>query len=206
MPWAPLVCWGLVTVLINGNSERASCQSWSPWPSQVAQILTKSQMSRTYHLLNSADHKHGILLAYRHLYRQGLKAIRYSSPSRHVLLRILRSSFRSRCRSEFDPQRITNTLLFLQRASATASIEHKILKNLILVRYWEQPQVWKARKMWVSFAHATAPFWLYRFHKADQLGAHRLAKPNKHFNMTLNLLNESLGLCLRWGPVMKSNL
>src|SRR5436190_13828268 len=110
-------------------------------------MLTRQQMPLTQHFLHSAEQKHAILLAYRHLYRQGLKAIRYSSPSRHVLLRMLRSSFRSGSPSEFDPQRITNTLLFLQRASEVAGIEHKIMKNLILVRYWEQPQVRKDSKM-----------------------------------------------------------
>lgn len=88
-----------------------------------------------------------IVLAYRHLYRRGLQAVNYATPARHVLLRILRSSFRSGSRDDFDPKKIANTLEFLQRASESAGLEHKIIKNLIMVRYWEQPQAKKEVKM-----------------------------------------------------------
>jgi hypothetical protein len=76
--------------------------------------------------------------AYRHLYRQGLKAIQYSTPGRHMLLKSLRKSYRSTPSEEFDPVKINNTLRFLERATAVAGMEHKILKNLLLARYWEQ--------------------------------------------------------------------
>lgn len=76
--------------------------------------------------------------AYRHLYRQGLKAIQYSTPSRYMLLKSLRQSYRSSPSEEFDPAKINNTLRFLERATEVAGMEHKILKNLLLARYWEQ--------------------------------------------------------------------
>ncbi|KAF7595741.1 hypothetical protein BBP40_004872 [Aspergillus hancockii] len=85
----------------------------------------------------------GVIQAYRNLYRQGLKVINYSTPSRHVLLQTLRSSFRSSSSHDFDPRRIANTLHFLQRAADVAGLEHKIVKNLMMVRYWEQPQTRK---------------------------------------------------------------
>lgn len=88
-----------------------------------------------------------IVSAYRHLYRQGLKTMRYSTPGRHVLVQILRSSFRSSPAQEFDQLRIANTLRFLARATDMAGIEHKIMKNLLSVRYWEQPQVNKDMRM-----------------------------------------------------------
>lgn len=75
--------------------------------------------------------------AYRHLYRQGLKAIQYSTPGRHILLKSLRNSYRSSPSEQFDPAKITNTLRFLERATEVAGMEHKILKNLLLARYWE---------------------------------------------------------------------
>ena len=88
-----------------------------------------------------------VIHAYRHLYRQGLKLINYSAPSRHVLLRTLRSAFRSSPARDFDPKKVANTLRFLQRASDVAGLEHKIVKNLLMVRYWEQPQVKKDVKL-----------------------------------------------------------
>lgn len=80
-----------------------------------------------------------IATAYRQLYRAGLKAVRYSTPQRHVLRWNLRSAFRSGSPSDFDSIKIAQTVLFLERAAASsASLEHKIVKNLLHVRYWEQ--------------------------------------------------------------------
>lgn len=83
------------------------------------------------------DHR-AVLHAYRHLYRQGLKAIQYSSPGRYILLKSLRNSYRSAPSEAFDPAKIANTLRFLERATEIAGMEHKILKNLLLAKYWEQ--------------------------------------------------------------------
>lgn len=88
-----------------------------------------------------------IVHAYRHLYRQGLKVIRYSTPGRHVLRSILQTSFRSAPREEFNPSRIANTLRFLERAAAVTGYEHKIVKNLLFARYWELPQIAKESRM-----------------------------------------------------------
>jgi hypothetical protein len=88
-----------------------------------------------------------IIVAYRHLYRQCLKVVNYSAPSRHVLLRILRSSFESGSGPDFDTRKIANTLLFLRRASGSTGLEHKIVKNIIMIRYWEQPRIKKDTRM-----------------------------------------------------------
>jgi hypothetical protein len=79
-----------------------------------------------------------VVHAYRHLYRQGLKAIQYSTPGRHMLLKSLRKAYRSSPIETFDAVRINNTIRFLKRATEVAGIEHKILKNLLMTRYWEQ--------------------------------------------------------------------
>lgn len=84
-----------------------------------------------------------VVHAYRNLYRQGLKAIRYSTPARHVLRSTLRRSFRSSPRDEFDQSRIDNTLAFMQRAAEFNGLEHKILRNILITRYWESPAVAK---------------------------------------------------------------
>lgn len=84
-----------------------------------------------------------VVHAYRHLYRQGLKVIRYSTPGRHVLRSILQTSFRSAPREEFDSSKIANTLCFLERAAVVTGFEHKIVKNLLFARYWELPHIAK---------------------------------------------------------------
>ena len=83
--------------------------------------------------------------AYRLLYRHGLQAIQYSTPARYLLVRTLRASFRSPD-EQFEPQRIANTLAFLQRASMVTGFEHKIVRNLLLTRFWEQPQFHSSKK------------------------------------------------------------
>ena len=88
-----------------------------------------------------------VVHAYRHLYRQGLKAIRYATPSRHVLRTTLRTAFHASPPTEFDPSRIANTLRFLERAADMTGLEHRILKNLLLSRYWELPQNAKESRM-----------------------------------------------------------
>ncbi|GKZ82552.1 hypothetical protein AnigIFM56816_007373 [Aspergillus niger] len=93
--------------------------------------------------LKSVVDQKTVVHAYRHLYRQGLKAINYSTPARHVLRHSLRSAFRSSSPEELNPRRIANTLQFLQRAADVAGLEHKIVKNLMMMKYWEQPQVRK---------------------------------------------------------------
>jgi hypothetical protein len=84
-----------------------------------------------------------VVHAYRHLYRQGLKAIQYSTPGRHMLLKSLRSAYRSSPAESFDAVRINNTIQFLERATEVAGMEHKILKNLLMTRYWEQDHLAK---------------------------------------------------------------
>ncbi|KAJ9193562.1 hypothetical protein DTO166G4_589 [Paecilomyces variotii] len=133
-------------------------------------------------LKTAAPTQQAIVLAYRQLYRQGLKVLNYSTPARHVLRRILRTSFRSASRDEFDPNRVANTLQFLQRAADSRGLEHKIVKNLIMVRYWEQPQVKKDARV---------------FKNQDVNDIFLRRSSNAHFNSTLMLLNESLGTCLR---------
>lgn len=88
-----------------------------------------------------------VVHAYRHLYRQGLRASQYSTPSRHILRSILRKSFRSSSPEDFDASKIANTLKFLDRAASAKGFEHRILKNLLFVRYWEMSRVLKEARL-----------------------------------------------------------
>jgi hypothetical protein len=78
-----------------------------------------------------------IVLAYRTLYRTALHAVQYSSPARHIVKATLEKSFRNGTRSDFNAKRIGNTVLFLENAANFRGLEHKILKNLVHMRWWE---------------------------------------------------------------------
>lgn len=78
-----------------------------------------------------------VVHAYRHVLRQSLRAIQFSKPARFTLRDRLRAAFRKGTVSGFDQQKITNTLEFLQYATKQNGLEHKILKNLLLV-WWHQ--------------------------------------------------------------------
>ncbi|OAX79981.1 hypothetical protein ACJ72_05694 [Emergomyces africanus] len=125
-----------------------------------------------------------ILHAYRHLYRTGLQTIRYSCPGRYVLRWTLRKSFRNGPPNEFDPQRIVNTLEFLRHAANSTSTEHKIIKNLLHVRFWQQPQ---------KLGQGDTKFFDVQTGARTQMRA----TAYRSFEMTLKMLNESLGLCLK---------
>ncbi|PYH95876.1 DUF1763-domain-containing protein [Aspergillus ellipticus CBS 707.79] len=140
-------------------------------------------MSSAQALKSAADRK-TVINAYRHLYRQGLKAVNYSTPARHVLRHTLRSSFRSNPSDELNPQRIANTLQFLQRAADVAGLEHKIVKNLMMMKYWEQPQARKDHR-------------ILRGLGVNQKDSALMQDAIRQFNLTLSLLNDSLEICLR---------
>lgn len=76
-----------------------------------------------------------IRLAYRHLYQGLLRAVQYAKPARYIVRDRLRAGFEEQSGNSFEPKRIANTLEFLNGAAKTRGLEHKILKNLVLV-YW----------------------------------------------------------------------
>jgi hypothetical protein len=75
-----------------------------------------------------------VLHAYRHLYRQGLRAVQFSKPARYVLRDRLREGFRDRS-ARFEPDSIARTLQFFEAATRTSGLEHKVLKNLLHVAF-----------------------------------------------------------------------
>jgi hypothetical protein len=77
------------------------------------------------------------LRAYRHLYRAALRAVRHSSPAKYQIRDTMRSAFRNGSVETLNRQKVENTLQFLQRAESHAGMEHKILQNLLHVRYWQ---------------------------------------------------------------------
>ena len=142
------------------------------------------KMTLTVAALEAQSRSRAIVHAYRHLYRTGLQSIRYAKPGRYVLRLNLRKSFRRGSPDEFDPQRIVNTLNFLRLASESTSTEHKIVKNLLHVRFWQQPQFVGQRDTKL-------------FDVATGTRSQMISTAYRPFEMTLKMLNESLGLCLK---------
>ncbi|KAL2872219.1 uncharacterized protein BJX67DRAFT_102522 [Aspergillus lucknowensis] len=128
--------------------------------------------------------RQAVVHAYRQLYRQGLRAVNYSTPSRHVLLQTLRSSFRALPARDFDSLRISNTLDFLRKAADTAGIEHKIVRNLLMLKFWDQPSLRTDIRVLKGL-------------NVDQRDTNMRRDAREQFCRTLMLLNESLGTCLR---------
>jgi hypothetical protein len=88
--------------------------------------------------------KRVVVHAYRHVLRHGLRAIQFSKPARFTLRDRLRSAFTKGAASDFDQQKISNTLEFLQYATKQNGLEHKVLKNLLLV-WWHQDRGGRSR-------------------------------------------------------------
>ncbi|KAH8811776.1 hypothetical protein F5884DRAFT_289614 [Xylogone sp. PMI_703] len=126
--------------------------------------------------LPNAQH---IIYAYRHLYKALLHAVQYSKPARYVGRDKLRHAFRKDNLSNFDPVKIERTIEFLQIAARERGLEHRIVKNLLHTAYWKSHS---------TKTPAVKP-------TVASLEVRRTAKA--HYNMTLAMLNNTMGLCLR---------
>ncbi|RAH66205.1 DUF1763-domain-containing protein [Aspergillus aculeatinus CBS 121060] len=133
--------------------------------------------------LKSLRDSQAVVDTYRQLYRHGLKAVNHSTPARYVLLHTLRSSFRSSPPESLDQKRVANTIQFLQRAAEAAGLEHKIVKNMMIMKYWQNPQI--RRELRTIKGLGVEPHDPKLKEDAWQ-----------QYNLTLKLLNESLGTCL----------
>ncbi|RGP61992.1 complex 1 [Fusarium longipes] len=120
--------------------------------------------------------------AYRTLYRNLLKAVQYSSPSRFVARDQLRRAFREPG-ATYDERGIKRTNWFLEAAAREKGMEHKILKNLLRV------QQMRFRKKRYS---AYDPL---KYAKHEMRVANATAY--NHYDMTVAMLNKSMGTLLR---------
>lgn len=96
--------------------------------------------NRTTHLDGMTATAKEIVQSYRQLYRYGLQAVQYSSPARHTLKHRLERAFRNGNAADFDAEKIKNTIEFLKNAAKSRGIEHRIVKNLLFVWWWEKSQ------------------------------------------------------------------
>lgn len=87
-----------------------------------------------------------IIHAYRHLYRELLRAVRYATPARYTARDALRRAFREPRR--FNSQEVERTRWFLSAAAKEAGLEHRILKNLLYVSWYrneDSKMLWRGR-------------------------------------------------------------
>ncbi|KAH6621047.1 hypothetical protein B0J18DRAFT_215650 [Chaetomium sp. MPI-SDFR-AT-0129] len=129
--------------------------------------------------------------SYRHLLRAGLRAVQFSKPSRYIIRDVLRKEFRDP-RGEFEAEKARRTVWFLNAAAQSRGLEHKILKNLCRV-HWERKQVEHAvpwRMKVIKMTDDKARKWTL---PADSIKGTEF----EHYDRTIAMLNDSMGLCLR---------
>ncbi|KAI0432868.1 DUF1763-domain-containing protein [Xylaria sp. FL1042] len=119
-----------------------------------------------------------VIHAYRHLYRGLLHAVQFSKPARYTARNQLRRAFRERG-AKYDHRGIVRTILFLNAATRERGLEHRVLKNLLLIAWhrYDNANNWK--------------------HVQKELEIHVQATAYNHYDMTIAMLNKSMGLCLR---------
>lgn len=76
-----------------------------------------------------------VIHAYRALYRALLHAVQFSKPARFVARDQLRLGFRDPG-ATYDYRSIARTVRFLEAAARTRGVEHKVLKNLLVMSYY----------------------------------------------------------------------
>jgi hypothetical protein len=85
-----------------------------------------------------------VVHAYRHLYRGLLHAVQFSKPARYTARNQLRRAFREKG-AEYDPRGIARTIRFLDAATRERGLEHRVLKNLLLMAWhrYDDKSNWK---------------------------------------------------------------
>ncbi|KAM0287961.1 hypothetical protein ACHAQH_000028 [Verticillium albo-atrum] len=131
--------------------------------------------------------KQDILHAYRHLYRGLLRAVQFSVKGRYTARDQLRTAFRDK-NATFDAESIKRTIWFINSAALERGLEHKILKNLIRTAYTRnKPEHWRS----VLKSAGTSQ------KKTQDVTDNVIANGTKHYDMTVAMLNKTMGLCLR---------
>lgn len=129
-----------------------------------------------------------VVRAYRHLYRNLLRAVQYSSPARYIARDQLRRAFREGgSQASLNNEGVKRTIWFLEAAAREKGLEHKVLKNLIRVkgeRNRKEGGEWKKVLAERKRGNRDA------MKREGEMGF-------AHYDRTVRMLNESMGLCLR---------
>lgn len=97
-----------------------------------------------------------VIHAYRHLFRAGLKAVCYSYPARTSLRDLLRRAFRDK-NARLDERAVKRTIWFLTAAARELGIEHKIVKNILMVQYWKRKVATLNQPPWTQIVMGSLP-------------------------------------------------
>ncbi|KAI0974769.1 DUF1763-domain-containing protein [Xylaria arbuscula] len=146
-----------------------------------------------------------VIHAYRHLYRALLHAVQFAKPARYTARNQLRRAFREKG-AHYDARGIVRTIFFLKAAARERGLEHRVLKNLIMIawhRYDDSPN-WKhvqlaqlaIRKRQV-LVDVIVDAGRTNQKSRTELESRVHATAYKHYDMTIAMLNKSMGLCLR---------
>ncbi|KAL8712564.1 MAG: hypothetical protein Q9220_003095 [cf. Caloplaca sp. 1 TL-2023] len=128
--------------------------------------------------------KEQILKSYRNLYRQALRAIQYSSPARYTLKNLLQLAYRRNAREAYNVHKIDNTIVFLKHAAEERGFEHRLLKNLLHMWWWQGQTIKRRRDAKGLPANTVQP------------RKEMIRSASQHLTITLRLLNESMNMCL----------
>ncbi|KAM0249130.1 hypothetical protein ACHAP5_003070 [Fusarium lateritium] len=123
-----------------------------------------------------------VIRAYRNLYRNLLKAVQYSVPARFVARDQIRRAFREPG-ATYDERGIKRTIWFFKAAAREKGLEDKILKNLLRVQ-----QMRYRKKNYSSYDPLK--------YAEEEMKVASLTAYN-HYDMTVAMLNKTMGLCLR---------
>ena len=98
-----------------------------------------------------------IVRSYRRIYRHAMYVVQYAAPARYTLKILLRNAYRMGNPTDYDAQKIDNTVTFLQGAAKEKGLEHKILKNLLHTWYWTVNGGKYRKRSVLSSGHIRAP-------------------------------------------------
>ncbi|KFX91374.1 hypothetical protein O988_07770, partial [Pseudogymnoascus sp. VKM F-3808] len=113
-----------------------------------------------------------------HLYKGLLRAVRYSKPSRFIVRDELRLAYRKSDSGAFDEGKIARTLEFIEGAAREKGIESQILKNMCHTEHMRR------------FTGRNA------MHRPKGVAGAVKEKSFEHYNSTIAMLNDSMGMCL----------
>lgn len=89
-----------------------------------------------------------LIQAYRHLYRRSLQAVAHSQPASTLARNLLRAAFRDKDGGTFDQEACKRTSWFLHNAARESGVEHRIVKNLLMCKFWKDYQAYVQRPTW----------------------------------------------------------
>ncbi|KAI9903207.1 hypothetical protein N3K66_002559 [Trichothecium roseum] len=137
--------------------------------------------------------------AYRHLLRRAAAAVSHAQPASTIARDALRSAFRDPVGSGssssngsgggsgvggLDPERVKRTIWFLTAAAKERGLEHQVVKNMVAVRRGRMPR------------HGVVFDAVHRSQKQKQEFKEHKNTAYHHYEMTIAMLNETMGLCL----------